>query len=104
MGRIDSYNKGWLVGDFTPSLFTSKDIEVGVKYYVSGDYEDRHVHKLTVEYTLVLSGKVRMNNIEYGAKDIVTILPGVSTDFQCLEDAITLVIKTPSLPKDKHPA
>jgi hypothetical protein len=102
MISVDQCIKGWLVGDFAPSLFTSKDVEVGVKYYKSGDFETRHVHKIITEYTIVLSGKVRMNDRVYGEKEIVTINPNESTDFECIEDAITLVIKTPSIPSDKH--
>jgi len=100
--NIDNFIKGWLVGDFTPSIFNSKDIEVGVKYYKAGDSEGRHVHKLITEYTIVLTGKVRMNESIYSEKSIIKIEPNISTDFECLEDAITLVIKTPSIPSDKH--
>lgn len=102
--RLDSFTKGWLVGDFSPALLCSKDVEVGVKYYKAGDAESRHVHKVATEHTIVLTGRVRMDGKDYLAKDVVTIPPGVSTDFQCLEDAITLVIKSPSLPQDKYPA
>lgn len=100
--NLDNFIKGWLVGDFTPAIFNSKDIEVGVKYYKAGESEGRHVHKIITEYTIILSGKVRMNESIYGEKSIIKIDPNVSTDFECLEDAITLVIKTPSIPSDKH--
>ena len=43
-----------------------------------------------------------MNDEVYIEKDIVTILPNVPTNFESLEDSITLVIKTPSIPSDKH--
>ena len=73
-----------------------------MKYYKAGESEGRHVHKIITEYTIILSGKVRMNESIYGEKSIIKIDPNVSTDFECLEDAITLVIKTPSIPSDKH--
>ena len=100
--NLDNFIKGWLVGDFTPAIFNSKDIEVGVKYYKTGDFESRHVHNIITEYTIVLSGVVCMNDIQYGEKSIIKINPTESTDFHCVEDAITLVIKTPSIPTDKH--
>lgn len=99
--NLDQFIKGWLVGDFSPALINTKDIEVGVKYYKSGDKECRHVHNFVDEYTIILSGKVKMNSLEYNSKDIVYIEKGTSTDFICLEDCITLVIKTPSIPSDK---
>ena len=100
--NLNEFTKGWLVGDFTPAIFNSKDIEVGVKYYTRGEFESRHVHKIITEYTIVLKGIVRMNDVLYGEKRIIKIDPNESTDFYCEEDAITLVIKTPSIPSDKH--
>ena len=34
-------------------------------------------------------------------EDIVFVEKGISTDFECLVDSITLVIKNPSIPSDK---
>ena len=100
--NLNEFTKGWLVGDFLPALIQSKDIEVGVKYYKSGDKESRHVHKFVDEYTIILSGKVQMNDIEYSSGEIVYIEKESSTDFLCVDDSITLVIKTPSIPTDKE--
>ena len=100
--NVDNFIKGWLVGDFKPSIINSKDIEVGLKYYKKGDKETSHVHKIITEYTIVVSGKIRMNDKIYSEKEIVKILPNISTDFESLEDSITLVIKSPSIPSDKH--
>ena len=100
--NLNEFTKGWLVGDFLPALIQSKDIEVGVKYYTSGDTESRHVHKFVDEYTIVLSGKVKMNDVEYSSGEIVYIEKESSTDFLCVDDSITLVIKTPSIPTDKE--
>ena len=61
--------KGWLVGDFSPSLFKSKDIEVGLKYYNSGFKEKAHYHKISTEYTLVVKGKAKQNILELAKND-----------------------------------
>ena len=87
--NVNEYTKGWLVGNFEPSLINSKDIEVGLKYYNKGDKESSHVHKIITEYTIVVSGKIKMNDQVYIEKDIVTILPNVPTNFESLEDSIT---------------
>lgn len=102
MLNLNDFTKGWLVGDFSPAIFNSKDVEVAVKYYKKGDKEQKHVHKVATEYTIILSGKVRMNEKINSSKDIVLVKPNESTDFECLEDSITLVIKTPSIPSDKY--
>lgn len=100
--NLNDFTKGWLVGDFLPAIIQSKDIEVGIKRYKSGDFEPRHVHNFVDEYTIILTGKVSMNGVEYVENDVVFIEKGLSTDFKCLEDSITLVIKTPSIPSDKE--
>lgn len=99
--NLNDFTKGWIVGDFLPAIINSKDIEVGVKKYKKGDVEKEHVHNIITEYTIILTGKVKMLNEVYFENDIVKIDPGVSTSFECLEDSITLVIKTPSIPSDK---
>ena len=100
--NLNEYTKGWLVGNFSPALFQSNDVEVGVKKYKSGDKEARHVHNFVDEYTIILTGVVKMNDKIYSENDIIYIPKTTSTDFECLEDSITLVIKTPSVPSDKE--
>ena len=100
--NVNDFFKGWLVGDFLPCLFNSKDVEVGLKYYKNGDFESSHVHKIITEYTIVVFGKVSMNGVVYKERDIIKIEPNEYADFICLEDSATLVIKTPSIPSDKY--
>ncbi len=100
--NLKDFNRGWFVGDFIPTLMPTGDIEIAVKRYKAGESEGRHVHKIATELTLIVSGKVRMNNEEYIADDIIEILPNEPTDFFAIEDTVTLVVKTPSVPNDKY--
>lgn len=102
MFNLNDYTKGWLIGDFTPALIQSKDIEVGVKEYSKGAIETIHVHNIITEYTIVLTGKVKMLCQTFERGEIIKIMPGIATSFEALEDTITLVIKTPSIPSDKE--
>ena len=43
-----------------------------------------------------------MNNIEYSEGDIIKVEPNESTDFKCLTDVTTVVIKTPCVKNDKY--
>ena len=43
-----------------------------------------------------------MNSIEYSEGDIIQIDPGDSTDFEVIEDTITVVVKQPSVKGDKY--
>jgi len=100
--NLNEYTKGWIVGDFSPAILKSKDIEVGIKKYVAGDKEPKHVHKFVDEYTIVISGKIKMNDVEYSNNDIVLIEKTNYNTFECLEDATLVILKTPSIPTDKY--
>ncbi|UYL08301.1 hypothetical protein B9G69_014765 [Bdellovibrio sp. SKB1291214] len=100
--KLSDMVKGWFVGSFEPNVLHSPDWEVGIKYYKAGDYEPKHVHKVAVELTAIVYGRVLMNDTEYKAGDIVKINPGVATDFRVLEDTCTVVVKNPSVTNDKY--
>lgn len=100
--KIDQFIKGWLVGDFEPALFKTKEVEVGVKYYKAGDKEENHYHKIATEYSIVLRGSVRMLNQTFKEGEIITVLPNIQNRFECIEDACVMVIKTPSVIGDKY--
>ena len=46
VAKLDDMIKGWFVGNFEPTLLKTNDVEVAVKRYKKGDYEDRHYHKI----------------------------------------------------------
>lgn len=100
--RLDAMVKGWFVGSFTPTALSTAACEVAVKKYRVGDSEASHVHRIATELTLVLSGRVRMGEQEWRAGDIIVLDPGDATDFEALEDSVTVVVKVPGALGDKH--
>ena len=100
--RLEDMVKGWFVGNFEPSLCKTNDVEVAIKKYHVGDYEVAHFHKIAIEITVVTSGKVRMNNIEYRKGDIIVMEPNEITDFEALTDAENVVVKIPGVNNDKY--
>lgn len=100
--NLKEFTKGWIVGKFEPSLLNTDNFEVAIKRYNAGDYEERHHHKIATEITVIVEGEVEMNGIKYIKDDIITIQPNESTDFKCITDVVTVVIKTPSANNDKY--
>ncbi len=100
--HLDDMFKGWFVGNFTPTAFSTEACEVAVKRYKAGEKESTHVHKVATEITLVLEGRVRMVGKEWGAGSIIVLSPGEATDFEALTDAVNVVVKTPGATNDKY--
>ena len=100
--KLDDMIKGWFVGSFDPTLIKTDEVEVAVKKYRKGEFESRHYHKKATEITVIVSGRVRMNGVEYNEGDIIVIEPYESTDFEALEDTINTVVKFPGASQDKY--
>lgn len=102
VNKLDDMIKGWFIGNFEPTLFNTDLVEVAVKEYKAGDYEQKHYHKIATEITVITKGRVEMNGVEYSSGDIITIEPNEATDFKVLEDTITTVVKLPCVKDDKY--
>lgn len=101
--RLEDMVKGWFVGNFEPTLIKTNDVEVAVKSYNKGDYEEKHYHKIATELTVIIQGRVKMNGVEYQKGDIIVMEPMEATDFECLEDGTqNVVVKYPSANNDKY--
>ena len=99
---LNDFFKGWFVGNFDPSIIKTNDVEIAIKKYKAGECESSHHHKIATEITTIISGEVEMNGIKYSDDDIIVIEPGDSTDFKCLADTITVVVKLPGANNDKY--
>jgi anti-sigma factor ChrR (cupin superfamily) len=94
--------KGWFVGNFNPTAYRTDACEVAIKTYSKGEHEPVHHHKVATEITVIQQGKVRMSGKEYTTGDILVIEPGTATDFEVLEDTVTVVVKVPGAQNDKY--
>jgi quercetin dioxygenase-like cupin family protein len=100
--KLEDMKLGWFIGDFAPTLHATKDVEVAVKEYKAGDYDEWHYHKIATEYTVIVSGEVEMNGVIYTKGDIIIISPGEGTDFIAIKDTVTTVVKIPGATQDKY--
>ncbi len=100
--RLEDMEKGWFIGAFEPTLFTTADVEVAVKKYKEGEYEESHHHKIATEITVIITGEVEMNGVRYSDGDIIKILPGISVNFRSITATTTVVVKIPGALNDKY--
>lgn len=100
--KLDEMIKGWFIGNFEPTLYQTNDVEVAVKHYAAGDCESTHYHKIATEFTVIISGKVRMGESIYETGDIIVMEPGDATDFEAMTEAVNVVVKLPGANNDKY--
>ena len=100
--KLSDLKGGWIVGGFEPTVYSTQDCEVAVKYYKAGDHEGAHFHKIATEITCIVSGEVIMCDKRWTAGDVIVLSPGDITAFEALTDAVTTVVKLPGALNDKY--
>jgi quercetin dioxygenase-like cupin family protein len=101
--HLDDMVRGWFVGDFEPSAVRISGAEMAVQRFQAGDIEAEHHHRAAVEVTVIVSGRAIMCGREVTTGDILVLPAGTATSFHAIEDTVTAVVKTPSVPGDKYP-
>ncbi|WKW30682.1 hypothetical protein KIH13_17500 [Pseudomonas viridiflava] len=100
--RLNDMVRGWFVGGFTPSAYSTEACEVGVKCYKAGEKESSHKHLIATEITVVLRGIIRMGAHRWRTGDIIILAPGEITDFEAITNCSTVVVKVPGALGDKY--
>jgi hypothetical protein len=99
---LECYTRGWLIGDFVPSIERQTEFEVGCLSHSQHSFWNYHYHKESVEINYLLRGKMLINNVEYNKSDVFIINKNVISCPLFLEDSEVICIKLPSIPKDKY--
>ena len=100
--RLKNTIRGWFVGDFPKAVYRTKHFEVAVKIEKAGEHVERHVHRVATEITAVAEGCVCINNKKFKKGDIIVIGPNEDADYKVLKDAVTVIVKIPSIKNDKY--
>ncbi len=93
---------GWFIGDFNPTLYSTQNVEIAVKKYISGQYEKLHFHKIATEFTVIITGTVKILDNIYNEGDILIIEPNEAVDFLAITEVTTVVVKIPGAINDKY--
>ena len=99
--KLIEFTRGWLIGDFEPSVLRTKDFEVAILNHAKGEVWSKHTHFRVIEYNVLLDGKMRMHGQILNKGDVFVISPYEIADPEFLEDCRVLVVKVPSVPSDK---
>jgi hypothetical protein len=96
------YTRGWMIGDFAPSIIRTPWFEVGILTHKMGEKHGFHYHKVGCEINLLLKGKMVVNGIVIFATQIFVFEPNQISCPVFLEDCVVLCIKIPSKTDDKY--
>lgn len=99
--KIADYVRGWFIGNFEPSVLKTDHFEVGLLTHKKGEYWASHYHKESVEYNVLVSGKMIIQEKELNSGDVFVFEKGEIADPVFLEDCIVVCVKVPSIPSDK---
>lgn len=94
--------RGWFIGDFDPSVYRTKDFEVGIIKHLKGETWPKHYHKAATEINCLISGKMIVQGKEITPGNIFIFEPMEIADPVFLEDCTIVVVKTASIKGDKY--
>jgi quercetin dioxygenase-like cupin family protein len=100
--RIEDFTRGWIIGNFDPSLLKTDKFEVGLLTHKAGEMWPKHYHEVATEYNVLVSGRMIIQGKELKSGDVFVFNPGDIADPIFLEDCSVLVVKVPSIIGDKY--
>ena len=102
VGKISDMNRGWMIGNFEPSLLKTDLFEVGVLLHPKGHLWPAHYHLVATEYNLLISGSMNVCGEELRAGDTFIIEPGEIAEPTFYEDCTIMCVKVPGTAGDKY--
>ena len=99
---INDFKNGWFIGDFEPSVLRTSQFEVAFHSYKSGQEWEPHYHKDAIEISYLAHGTMEINGIVLLSGDVIVIYPMEISRPKYLSDCEVIIIKAPSLPRDKY--
>ena len=100
--KLENMTRGWLIGNFEPSILKTDLFEVGYLKHPKGQVWPPHLHKDADEYNIVIKGLLSINNEMINQGEVFIIPKNMLTSAKFLEDCEILCIKVPSNTKDKY--
>ena len=102
VGKISDTTRGWLIGNFEPSMLKTDLFEVGILLHPKGQVWPAHYHAIATEYNLLISGSMSICGNELQTGDTFIIEPGEVAEPAFHEDCTILCVKVPGAANDKY--
>jgi quercetin dioxygenase-like cupin family protein len=102
VGKLNEFYRGWVIGNFEPSLYKTENFEVGILHHPKGEVWPAHYHKLATEYNILISGTMTLCGQKLEPGNTFILDPYEVADPTFHEDCTIVCIKVPSDTKDKY--
>lgn len=102
VSNIKDYIKGWFVGDFDKSIFRTDLFEVAHHFHKKNDPTFPHYHKLTTELNYIVNGELMVSGKHLKNGDMWIYEANEISDVEFLTDTNLIIVRWPSIPKDKY--
>lgn len=99
--KLEEMVGGWFVGNFSPTAFTTEDVEVSYKKHPKGEIWDLHYHEHVTEVNLLVRGEMILQGKKLVSGDIFILEPYEIADPKFLDDCEIVCVKLPGIAKDK---
>ncbi len=99
--NIKNMKMGWFIGDFDPSVYKTKEFEVGYKEHIAGEQYGHHYHSKIKEINFLIEGTMFIHNKELNAGDIFILEPFEISDPEFIANCKIICIKIPGIVGDK---
>lgn len=102
LSRLENYTRGWIIGNFSPSLIKTDGVEVAILQHPKGVDIPIHYHKLSEEYNVLVSGSMVVQGTMLVPGDVFVIEINEWCHCDVLEDSVVVCVKMPSVIGDKY--
>jgi hypothetical protein len=102
IANINDMVNGWFIGDFTPSVLRTRDFEIAHHFYKAEFQGEPHIHKQAIEINYIVKGMVKVGGEILSNGQMFIFYPYQYEKVVYLADTDLMVIKTPSIPRDKY--
>lgn len=99
--NIADFKSGYFIGDFEPSVLRTGAFEVCYMRHYAGQKWDSHYHAQMTEYNYIIRGVMEINKHPLSQGQLFVLEPYEVSEPIFHTDVELIVVKVPSIPKDK---
>jgi quercetin dioxygenase-like cupin family protein len=101
VGNIHDMKNGWFVGNFSPTVFKTEDVEISHQKHKKGETGKEHFHTDSVEINYILKGELMASGTLLSNGDIFIYGKNEISKVIFLENTDLIIVRLPSSPEDK---